>query len=242
MSDVWGSFWQGARIGEHYGETRRNRDAYRDGGMDAVEQAAGNAGDLEGVEQVRTMQRAQRRFEDDERQQAYERMNTIAPWARNVIRATRNMDPQRADAFLQQNEQRFLDFGFTPDQVAAARRGLSSADPNERAQWQQELDSAFTQHENPDWQLVGSTYVAPTPEGQPLIGGTLPEDVNTYEWRRLTPEDGYDLPPGVIGQINREGQVRTIVGRPPQGRSGGASDQYARPEDNPDFAGWADGQ
>lgn len=160
--DVWGSFDQGYGIGDAHRRRRQYGDAYEEGGLDAVEQSAASWGDLEMAEYTRGMARRQRQFEDDERNNAYQRMETIAPWARNVLRASRNMEPARARAFLSQNQQRFIDFGFTPEQVQAGIEGLTSADQAARDEWYAQLDAAFTQHQNPEWQLA----VVPTEDGQ----------------------------------------------------------------------------
>lgn len=151
----WNNALQSYDIGREHRADRENAQAFQDGGYDAVEQMAGRRGDL------RTAMTT-RRFQDDQRQQAYERMEKIAPWARNVVRTTRNMDPQRARMFLEQNQQRFLDFGFTPEQVQAGIAGLTSENPEERTQWAETLDQAFQQHQNPNWHLA----TVPTEDGQ----------------------------------------------------------------------------
>lgn len=144
-------------VGREHRADRENAQAFQDGGYGAVEQMAGRRGDLRTATTMR-------RFQDDQRQQAYEAMETIAPWARNVVRATRSMDPQRARMFLEQNQQRFLDFGLQPEQVAAGIAGLTDADPAVRAQWADTLDQAFQQHQNPEWELA----TVPTADGQGL--------------------------------------------------------------------------
>lgn len=212
-SNWWNNALQSYDVGRQHRQDREYGEAFQSGGYEGVEQAAGNMGDM------RTAMGA-RRFQDDQRQQAYERMQTIAPWARNAIRATRNMDPQRAAAFLQQNQQRFLDFGFTPEQVAAGIAGLSSADPNERAQWQQELDAAFTQHENPDWQLVGNQAAAIDPaSGEIQLGGRIPEELGAGG-RYATPDEvsqaGYR--PGTVVWLT-PGEPPRVIQQPSAARS-----------------------
>lgn len=176
MSDVWNSFGGGLRIGDNMGRQVRDARAYQDGGLDAVSEAAGRAGDLEGMETSRGMARRQKMFEDEQLNSAYQRMEQIAPRARNIVRATRNMDPQRAGALLQQNRRFFEDWGFSPEQVDGGIAGLTNADPTVRQQWQEQLEAAFTQHQNPDWQIqeaTGQIYAIDPQTGQPTTGGTI---------------------------------------------------------------------
>jgi len=168
-SNWWNQALQSYDIGREHRADRENAQAFQDGGYDAVEQTAGRRGDL------RTAMTT-RRFQDDQRQQAYERMETIAPWARHAIRATRNMDPQRARMFLEQHQQRFLDFGFTPEQVQAGIAGLTSENPEERTQWAETLDQAFQQHQNPEWQLnqgTGQVFAVDPNSGNVQTGGRV---------------------------------------------------------------------
>lgn len=179
MTNVWESFGQGLELGDNIGGQIRNSRAFQQGGLDAVGEAAGQTGDLETMETARGMQRRQRQFQDDTTQRAYERMGQIAPWARNVIRATRNMDPQRAGAMLSRPDiqQRFVDWGFTPEQIQAGVAGLTNEDPAVRAQWADELESAFTQHENPEWsvsEFTGDIFGVDPNTGERVDGGQAP--------------------------------------------------------------------
>lgn len=191
----WNNALQSYDIGREHRADRENAQAFQEGGYDAVEQTAGRRGDL------RTAMTT-RRFQDDQRQQAYERMETIAPWARNAIRATRNMDPQRARMFLEQNSQRFLDFGFTPEQVQAGIAGLTSENPEERTQWVETLDQAFQQHQNPDWQLA----TVPTEDGQGVEQRTIAIDPNNGGIQRG--EGSLPVPRGEIQSFGSGGLYR----------------------------------
>src|SRR5690606_23036501 len=70
MTDVWRAFSGGLDIGDNLGGQIRNANAFREGGLDAVAEAAGQVGDLQTMEGARGMVRRQRQFEDDERQRA----------------------------------------------------------------------------------------------------------------------------------------------------------------------------
>jgi len=221
MSDVWGSFNQGYGIGSEMGATDRNARAYRDGGLTVVADAAGRTGDLP------TMM-ATRRFQDDQTQAAYQRMETIAPWALNVVRATRSMDPARARAFLQQNSQRFLDFGFSPEQLQAGIDGLTSEDPATRDQWQQQLGTAFSQHRDPNWQIMdyatGEIGGVDPNTGDYVQGGNAPANAG-QEWRAMTPEELQQAgaPAGTMADINVRTGERRVRRNPPAGHAGAAN-------------------
>ncbi len=185
---IWDDFSDGLEVGERMGSTLRNQRAYRDGGLDGAAEAAGRVGDLEGREQVVTMQRRQRMFEDDQRNNAYERMETIAPWARNVVRAASAMEPERARVFLSQPQirQRFMDFGLPEQAIEAGIAGLTNADPAVRQQWREQLDAGFSQHTNPDWQInaqTGQIYAADPATGDSIMGGRVqlpPGEVHSF--------------------------------------------------------------
>ncbi len=218
----WNQALQSYDIGREHRADRENAEAFQTGGYGAVEQTAGARGDL------RTAMTT-RRFQDDQRQQAYERMETIAPWARNAVRATRNMDPQRARMFLEQNQQRFLDFGFTPEQVAAGIAGLTSENPEERTQWADTLDQAFSQHQNPDWQLA----TVPTEDGQGLEQRFIAPDVSTGAVQRG--EGSIPVPPGEVQSFGSGGLYRNnqnspngyeVLREPRSVAAGGGGAQY----------------
>lgn len=235
--DPFGAFSRGLDTGHGIGDGIRNANAYRDGGLDAVAEQSGRAGDMEGMEYARGMQRRQRQFQSEEQRAAYQRMEQIAPWARNVVRATRSMDPQRAGAFLSRPDirQRFMDWGFDENQINAGIAGLASEDPAVRQQWQQELEAAFTQHQNPEWNLVGRQAVAIEPESGSLqLGGTLPEGMGT-EWRPVTPQEAqqWGLPSGSIWDVNTQTGERKERHRPNAPRNNGYGGSY--PDDGYDY-------
>ncbi len=238
----WNNALASYDVGRQHRQDREYGEAYAEGGLSAVERAAGGMGDLQTATQIR-------RFQDDERQRAFERMEQIAPWARNLVHATRNMDPSRARKFLQQHQQRFLDFGFPPEQIAAGIAGLTSEDPEERAQWADTLDQAFQQHQDPDWSISPYTGQAQalTPDGQFITGGMSPDAERISEvaqieidnarrisrgiglqsqgggssrggYRILTPDEAEQLglPAGPVYQMSPQGQVTRVGG------SGGA--------------------
>jgi len=187
MVDIWvqrdddpmDAFQQGRAIGQDMGREVRNARAYQDGGYGAVEEQAARTGDLEGANTGARMAAQRRRFADDERQAAYERMETIAPWARNVVTSAAgiaNRDPERARAFLGQHQQRFIDFGLPPEHVQAGIAGLTDPDPAVRQQWVEQLQAAFTQHTNPEWEINPLTgrAQATSPDGTFIEGAEAP--------------------------------------------------------------------
>ncbi len=191
----WNNALQSYDVGREHRADRENAQAFQDGGYDAVEQAAGRRGDLRTATQMR-------RFQDEERQQAYEHMQTVAPWARNVIRATRTMQPEQARGFLQQNAQRFLDFGLSPEQVSAGIAGLTDADPTVRQEWANTLDQAFSQHEDPEWRLA----TVPTEDGQGVEQRTIAIDPATGAIQRG--EGSIPAPRGEIHSFGSGGLYR----------------------------------
>ena len=182
---------RGIQQGERLGNSARDARAYRSGGYQGMEDAAASTGDREGATYAQGMRQRARQFQDQETQQAYQRMQTIAPWARNVIKGAvtlANTDPERARSFLQQNQQRFLDFGFSQDQVNNAITQLTSPDPTARQQFAQELDQAFTQHQDPNWSIRGNHIVGVDPaSGSYVAGGTLPDNMSAV--RYYTPDE-----------------------------------------------------
>lgn len=168
----WNQALESYGVGREHRADRENASAFQSGGLDAVADTAGRRGDLQGMEAARTMTRRQRQFEDDQRQNAYERMETIAPRARGLIRASRNMPPEQARQFIGGYANMFTDFGFTPEQVQAGIAGLTSENPEERTQWADTLDQAFQQHQNPEWRLA----TVPTEDGQGLEQRTIAID------------------------------------------------------------------
>lgn len=233
MTDVWRAFSGGLEIGDNLGGQIRNANAFREGGLDAVAEAAGRVGDLQTMEGARGMVRRQRQFEDDERQNAYERMEQIRPLAVGALNRVGKLPfEQRAEWLnLPHIRQRFIDWGIQPEQFDAGVAMVSNPETGDAAL--EALLAAFTQHQNPDWQLVGRTYVAPSPDGQPLIGGSLPESVATNEWRAATPEEAATLPPGTEWDINVRTGERRLRYRPNAPRAGNPNGYF--PDDGYDY-------
>lgn len=233
---VWDNFSDGLEIGDDIGRGIRDRRAFQEGGLPAVEREAGRTGDLQQMENVRGMQRRQRTFENDQTRQAYENFERVAPRARNIIRATRNMDPQRAGAFLQQNRRFFEDAGFSPEQVDAGIAGLTSANPTERQQWAEQLDAAFGQYQDPNWRLVGNQVVGIDQQsGNVQMGGRLPEGV-TAAGRYATPDEiaqaGYR--PGTVVWI-APGEPPRVIQAPSAARPAAGAGAYE--DDGYDYIG-----
>lgn len=234
----WNNALQSYDVGREHRADRENAQAFQTGGYGAVEQAAGNRGDMQTAMTTR-------RFQDDDRQRAYDRMETIAPRARGLIRAARNManqNPEQARQFLGGYANMFTDFGFTPEQVQAGIAGLTSENPEERTQWADTLDQAFQQHQDPNWEIK----TMPTAGGgyeQRAIGvgqdGFIQQGPNAIAgagsgFRPITEQERqqYNIPASVPAQVEiATGRVHTMLGRPAQGRAGAG--QY--PDDGYDY-------
>jgi len=142
----WNQALESYDVGRAHRADRENADAFANGGYDAVEQAAGRRGDLQTATSVR-------RFQDARHEQAFQWFTKNAPYARNVLRAARNtQDPQKRSAFLQNQRGRFESMGFQPEQIDQAIQALTNPDTAEQAFT--EYDAAFSQYEDPNWQLV----------------------------------------------------------------------------------------
>lgn len=243
MTDVWGAVARGRELGEADGQRIRDRRygrVYNQGGYGAVEKEAASSGDWQGADVAATMGERQRRFSDEGTIRAYRRMQEIAPWARNVLRAARGMDPQRRAAFLARPDvrQRFLDFGFSEEQLTAGIQMVLNPDEAAADQAFQELESAFTQHENPEWSLqqVGGSYqaLAIDPSSGDIREGGRIEGAPRV--RPITPEERAQLgiPDNVAAQVNEATGEVDVIHRPPQGRAG--SGGYY-PDDGYDYPG-----
>ena len=221
---AWDAFWSGAQMGEHYGDMRRNREAFQDGGYDGVERAAANVGDMQTAMSTR-------RFQDDQHQQAFQWFEQNAPYARNVLRRARAIqDPQHRGAFLQSQRQRFEGMGVQPDQIDGALHALTNPETAEEAF--ASYDAAFTQHQDPNWEIK----TMPTEGGgyeQRAIGvgpdGFIQQGPNAIPGaggagRYATPDEiaqaGY-RPGSVVWLV--PGQPPRVVQAPNAGRAG-ASD------------------
>lgn len=193
-SNWWNDALASYDTGRAHRADRENADAFANGGYDAVEQAAGRRGDLQTATSVR-------RFQDQRHEQAFQWFTQNAPYARNVLRAARNIqDPQQRATFLQNQRGRFESMGFQPAQVDQAIAALTNPDTAEQAFT--EYDAAFTQHEDPNWQLVqtdqGQQAAAiDQTTGDVQLGGVVP---GTTGGHVATPEEaaarGYQ--PGTV--------------------------------------------
>lgn len=191
---VWDSFWNGAQMGEHYGQMRRDREAFQDNGLEGVAQAAGRTGDMESY-------RATRRFQNEEQENAFNWFEKNAPYARNVLRYARSLqDPQQRSAFLQSQRQRFEGMGFQPDQIDQAITALS--DPNTAEQAFSSYDAAFSQHEDPEWRLA----TVPTADGNGVEQRAVALGPNG---EILRGEGSMPVPPGEIHSFGSGGLYRS---------------------------------
>lgn len=236
--DVWGAFGGGAALGERYGRQSRNARAYRQGAANATGDAAiqggigamaaesGRVGDAASLYEAQGMQQRNRRFENEELQHRYDRMEQIAPWARKIVTAATRMPPEQARAFLSRPEvrQRFADWGFEESQIDAGVEALSSPDQHAREAFAAELESAFSQHQSPEFGVTNErtgeigainqedgSYVrgagnAPPAEPQWRIDGTTPY--------RVTPGGVVERGQGTIPHVQRTGGAG---GRAPSG-------------------------
>lgn len=239
----WNNALQSYDVGREHRADRENAQAFQTGGYGAVEQAAGNRGDMQTAMTTR-------RFQDDERNRGYQAMEQIAPWARNLVRSTRNRSPEQSRPLLEQNAQRFVDFltagGADEEtarrQVQAGIAGLTDPNPEVRAQWADTLDQAFQQHQDPNWEIK----TMPTEGGgyeQRAIGvgadGFIQQGPNAIPGagaagRYATPDEvsqaGY-RPGSVVWLV--PGQPPRVVQAPNAGRS--PTDPGSYPDDGYDY-------
>ena len=222
----WNNALESYDVGRQHRADRENADAFSEGGYDAVEQAAGNRGDL----QTAT---ATRRFQDQRQQQAFEWFQSNAPFARNALRRARVLPPEQRGSFLSAPHvrQRFEQMGFQPDQIDAAVQGLSGP---EAEQWFANLDAAFRQHEDPNWQLVGNQAVAVDQQsGDIQLGGRVPDSVGAggrYATAEEVAQAGYR--PGSVVWV-APGAPPRVIQAPNAGRAPNAPGQY--PDDGYDY-------
>ena len=210
----WNNALQSYDVGREHRADRENAQAFQDGGYSAVEQAAGRRGDLRTATQMR-------RFQDEERQQAFQWFEQNAPYARNVLRRARAIqDPQQRGAFLQSQRQRFEGMGFRPDQVDGAIQALVNPETAEEAF--ASYDAAFSQHEDPEWRLdpASGQIWGVDSRGQYVEGGQGPAGLGR-EWRSATPEElrAAGAPAGTIMDVNIQSGERRVRRNPPAGRS-----------------------
>lgn len=215
----WNNALQSYDVGREHRADRENAEAFQTGGYEAVEQTAGRRGDL------RTAMTT-RRFQDDRMQSAYQRMEQIRPLALGALDRVGQLPAEQRLQFLNQPHirQRFIDWGITPEQYDAASQQI--ANPETGAEALASYRAAFTQHQDPNWQLMGRTAVAIQPDGQFQVGGTLPESVTAGQWRPATSEEAqaWQLPPGTQWDVNVQTGERRLRYRPnaPHAGQGGS--------------------
>ena len=242
LPDVWGSFGQGYDMGRGHRRNRRLGEGFQEGGLEGAERAALEMGDPEAANYVGEMRRRERRFANEETAAAYERMNMIAPRAQGVLRRARALADQGnldgARQWLENQRRPFEDWGVSPEQVDQAIASLTSPDANARAQAFENITAAFSQHENPEWDVmqIGGEYraVAVDPAtGDIRQGGSIE---GAPRVRPITPEERAQLgiPDNVAAQVNEATGEVDVIHRPPQGRAG--SGGYY-PDDGYDYPG-----
>lgn len=119
-----------------------------------------------------------------------------------------------------------MDFGIKPEQFDAAIAGLAGPDAE---QWFTELDAAFQQHQNPNWQLA----TVPTEDGQGLEQRFIAPDVSTGAVQRG--EGSIPVPPGEVQSFGSGGLYRNnqnspngyeVLREPRSVAAGGGGAQY----------------
>ena len=195
VSDVWQSFWNGAEMGGHYGDMRRNREAFQSGGYDGVEQAAANVGDMQTAMTTR-------RFQDDRTQNAYQRMEQIRPLALGALDRVSQLPVEQRLQFLNQPHirQRFIDWGITPEQYDQASQQI--ANPETGAEALASYRAAFSQHNDPNWTLA----TVPTENGQGVEQRMIAADPTTGAIQRG--EGSIPVPRGEVQSFGSGGLYR----------------------------------
>lgn len=231
----WNNALQSYDVGREHRADRENAQAFQEGGYDAVEQAAGNRGDL------RTAMTT-RRFQDDRMQQAYQRMEQIRPLALGALDRVGQLPVEQRTQFLNQPHirQRFIDWGITPEQYDAAAQQIANPETGEQAL--ASYRAAFTQHQDPNWEIK----TMPTEGGgyeQRAIGvgpdGFIQQGPNAIlgaggAGRYATPDEvaqaGY-RPGSVVWLV--PGQPPRVIQAPNAGRS--PTDPGSYPDDGYDY-------
>lgn len=191
----WNNALQSYDVGREHRADRENAQAFQEGGYDAVEQAAGNRGDL------RTAMTT-RRFQDDRMQQAYQRMEQIRPLALGALDRVGQLPVEQRTQFLNQPHirQRFIDWGITPEQYDAAAQQIANPETGEQAL--ASYRAAFTQHQDPNWQLA----TVPTEDGQGVEQRMIAPDPTTGAIQRG--EGSIPVPRGEIQSFGSGGLYR----------------------------------
>lgn len=233
------SFDQGEQTGERLGASTRDARAFRSGGYQGMETAAGRTGDREGATYAQGMRQRQRTFDDQQQQHVYDMLEKVRPWILPVIRRSQALaqtDPNQARQFLTnpQFTQRLRDIGLTDDNINAGIAGLSDPDPQVRARTADNLTAEFTQYQDPNWTIRGSNVIGINQgDGSIVQGGTLPQGSNVQLW---TPEEvaAQHLPAGTAGYTDPTTGLPHII-QQPHYQSGHFGGTY--PDDGYDYHG-----
>ena len=221
----WNNALQSYDVGRQHRADRENAQAFQTGGYGAVEQAAGNRGDMQTAMTTR-------RFQDDRMQNAYQRMEQIRPLALGALDRVGQLPVEQRLQFLNQPHirQRFIDWGITPEQYDQASQQI--ANPETGAEALASYRAAFTQHEDPNWTLQtipaqGGGYeqraIGVGPDGMIQQGPNAIASAGGFRPITDQEREQYGIPAGVPAQVDvATGRVHTMLGRPAQGQSGGS--------------------
>lgn len=246
MVDVWDAARRGYGLGTAIRDARNEREqarAYGEGGWDAARAAAVRRGDMGGVMRATEQADADHRRQMQRRTETLQWFRTNAPMARNVLRAARNMTPERRGPFLQGQAQRFLEMGFDQAQIDQALAVLTGGDEAAAAAMFEELDAAFGQYEQPDWSLETVLGANGAPERRAVaIGadGAIMQGPNALPaeggggGRIASPEEvaAYGFRPGTVVWIE-PGKPPRPLQQPLAPRAGAQGGQY--PDDGYEY-------
>lgn len=220
---IWDSVSRGARFGETLRQREQERQygqAYGEGGLDAVAEAAGRRGDLAGHEGVRVAQRRQQQFDNEQQNGAFTRLQQFGQFAVPALRRAQQLPPEQRGQFLNSPHirQRFEGFGFQPEQIDTAIANISN--PETAEQTFQNLYAAFG-GQGLDWSVLnpqtGEIGAIDPVSGQPVMsGGRVPVGYGR-EWRPASPEEmaQWGFRPGTTVDVNVSTGERRVRQAPP---------------------------
>lgn len=243
MVDIWSSVNRGMQFGDTLRERQQEReygDAFAQGGVGAVEQAAGRRGDMEGVEGARMMARKERMFEDDQTNAAFGRLQSFGGFATSALRRAQGLPPEQRAGFLNAPHirQRFEAFGFQPQQIDNAIANMSNPETAEATF--QNLFAAFG-GQGLDWSVLntqtGEIGAIDPVSGQTVMsGGRVPAGYG-QAWRPATAEEmaSWGFRPGTTVDVNVETGERRVRQAP--AASGRSAQPGAYEDDGYDYEG-----